>query len=128
MPNMELDTQKFKTSLEEEKALLEKELESIGQRNPSNPKDWEATQGDAVSGGSDRNEGADGIEQYEEHTAILKELETRYNNVILAIKKLDEGKFGICEVSGEKIELDRLEANPAARTCKAHMNDELPSV
>ena len=125
---MELDTSKYKIKLEEEKALLEKELKTIGRINPNNPKDWEPIQGDAKSGGSDRNEGADGIEQYEENTAILKELETRFNNVIRAISKLDEGGFGICEISGEEIELDRLEANPAARTCKAHMNEELPSV
>ena len=125
---MAQDTEKFKTELEEEKTKLEGELESVGRRNPNNPKDWEPTQGDAPSGGADRNEGADGIEQYEEHAAILKQLETRYNNVLLALKKLDEGGFGICEVSGGEIESDRLEANPAARTCKAHMNDELPSV
>ncbi len=125
---MTLDTEKFKKALEAEKETLLKELESIGRRNPSNPADWEATQGDAPSGGSDRNEGADGIEQYEEHTAILKELETRFNNVKRALLKLDEGGFGICEISGKEIELDRLEANPAARTCKAHMNEELPSV
>ena len=32
------------------------------------------------------------------------------------------GTYGTCEVSGEQIEEDRLEADPAARTCKAHMN------
>jgi RNA polymerase-binding transcription factor DksA len=125
---MELDTQKYKTALEEEQKLLESELESIGRRNPSNPEDWEPTQGDAKSGGSDRNEGADGIEQYEEHTAILKELETRYNQVKLALTKIGGKEFGICEVGKEKIEDDRLNANPAARTCKVHMNEDLPSV
>ena len=128
MPNMELDTNKLKAALEEERALLEKELKTVGRRNPNNPKDWEPIQGDATSGGSDRNEGADGIEQYEENTAILKELETRYNNVIRAIAKLDGGGFGICEIGGKEIELDRLEANPAARTCKAHIDEELQSV
>ena len=122
------DVNTYKVALEEEKEKLTGELESIGQRNPSNPADWEATQGDAPSGGADRNEGADGLEQYEEHAAILKELETRFNHVELALKKLDEGGFGICEIGKEEIEEDRLDANPAARTCKLHMNEELPSV
>ena len=87
--------------------------------------DWEAVQGDAETGGADRNESADGIEQYEEHSAILKELETRYNNVKLALSKLDGGTYGICEICNDQIEEDRLDANPAARTCKQHMNESV---
>jgi RNA polymerase-binding transcription factor DksA len=94
----EEDKKKLQTKLEEELKLLESELKSIGRRNPSNPDDWEATQGDAITGGADRNESADGIEQYEEHSAILKELETRYNNVKLALEKISNGNYGICEI------------------------------
>jgi RNA polymerase-binding transcription factor DksA len=119
----EEDKKKLQTKLEEELKLLESELKSIGRRNPSNPDDWEATQGDAITGGADRNESADGIEQYEEHSAILKELETRYNNVKLALEKISNGNYGICEIGGEQIEFDRLNANPAARTCKAHIEE-----
>jgi RNA polymerase-binding transcription factor DksA len=35
---------------------------------------------------------------------------------------MEEGKYGICKVCGEEIEEARLEANPAAETCKAHLN------
>jgi hypothetical protein len=38
------------------------------------------------------------------------------------IKKIDENKYGLCEVCGKEIENDRLEANPSAKTCKEHMN------
>ena len=38
-----------------------------------------------------------------------------------ALEKIEKGTYGICETGGEKIEEDRLEANPSARTCKAHM-------
>jgi RNA polymerase-binding transcription factor DksA len=51
-------------------------------------------------------------------------LEVRYNEIKSALKKIEEsapGAYGLCEVGGEQIEEDRLEANPAARTCKAHM-------
>ena len=34
------------------------------------------------------------------------------------------GTYGSCEISGEAIEVERLEANPAARTCKAHIERE----
>ena len=122
---MEIDTNKFKSLLESELKLLEGELNTVGRRNPDNPSDWEAVQGETNIDTADRNEVADGIEQYEENSGILKELETRYNNVKLALEKIEGGKYGICEISGEEIELDRLEANPAARTSKAHMNEEV---
>ena len=73
---------------------------------------------------ADRNEAADRIEGYEENTAILKELEIRFNNVTIALKKLDDGAYGFCEKSGAPIEIERLRANPAARTCAKHMNEE----
>ncbi|MCA9353454.1 TraR/DksA C4-type zinc finger protein [Candidatus Nomurabacteria bacterium] len=39
-----------------------------------------------------------------------------------ALKRIENGTYGTCSVCGEKIEEDRLGANPAADTCKAHMN------
>jgi RNA polymerase-binding transcription factor DksA len=45
------------------------------------------------------------------------------NDVKGALTKIAEGKFGMCETGGDHpIEADRLAANPAARTCKEHMN------
>jgi len=118
-----IDTEHFKKKLEDEKKLLEEELKSIGRINPSNPADWEARPGDMATFEPDKNDAADRIEQYEENTGILKELEIRYNNVLLALKKMGEGTYGICEIGKKEIEIARLEANPAARTCKQHMEE-----
>jgi DnaK suppressor protein len=65
---------------------------------------------------------ADDLEQYENNKAELDALEVQLNNVKSAIKKIDENKYGLCEVCGKEIENDRLEANPSAKTCKEHMN------
>ena len=116
-----IDTGNMKGRLSEELKTLEEELEKIGRRNPSNPKDWEAEPPVADDVEADPNEAADRIEEYEERTGILKELEARYNNVKLALEKIEKGTYGICEVGGEPIEPERLEANPAARTCEKHM-------
>ncbi|PIR40297.1 MAG: hypothetical protein COV33_00540 [Candidatus Zambryskibacteria bacterium CG10_big_fil_rev_8_21_14_0_10_34_34] len=70
---------------------------------------------------ADSNEVADNIEEFESNTAVLKELEIRYNDVKDALTKIEKNEYGMCEVSGEEIEEERLIANPAARTCKAHM-------
>lgn len=119
-----MDTAKYKKRLEAEKTKLVNELKTVGRINPDNPRDWEPVPGgNSGTLKADRNEAADKIEQFEENSAILKELETRYNNVLLALKKIEDGTFGICEISGKRIEEDRLEANPAARTCKKHLGE-----
>lgn len=116
-----IDTGIFKTKLEKELATLEAELKSVGHKNPNNPKDWEASSGDVDINASDSADIADNIESYESNTAILKPLEIQYNDVKLALEKIKKGTYGICEVGGEEIEKARLEANPAAKTCVAHM-------
>ena len=114
------DTTTYATTLAEEKTRLESELQSLGRRNPSNPNDWEALPPEGERE-SDPNAAADLIEGYEENTAILKDLEIRYNEVLAALARIENGTYGVCIVSGEEIEEDRLNADPAANTCKAHM-------
>ena len=116
-----MDTEYFKEKLEEELLLVEKELNDIGRKNPDNKFDWEAEPADMNVDSADSNETADNIEEYEGNTAVLKELEIRYNDIKNALAKIEKGTYGVCEISGEPIEEERLIANPAARTCKKHM-------
>lgn len=117
----DIDIKYFKNKLEGELVLIEKELNEVGRKNPDNKADWEAEPTDIDVDRADTDETADKIEEFEGNTAVLKELEIRYNDIKTALKKIEEGKYGICEISGEPIERDRMEANPAARTCKKHM-------
>ena len=41
-----------------------------------------------------------------------------------ALKAMEEGTYGICEVCGEDILIERLEALPMARTCIDHANHD----
>lgn len=116
-------TEHFKEALLKEKAQLEGELSSVGRINPANPKDWEATPGEHELE-ADPTDVADTSEAFQENQAILEDLELRYNNVTRALKKIDDGAYGICEISGEPIEHERLQANPAARTCMKHLEDD----
>ncbi|MBI3573655.1 TraR/DksA C4-type zinc finger protein [Candidatus Kaiserbacteria bacterium] len=111
----------LKKRLEEERALLERELSALGVRNPSNPSDWVAAKPVGDEFGADRNDNADIIEEMEDNNAAMNELEGRINLVIRALEKMETGAYGVCEVCGEEIEADRLSANPAAPTCKVHM-------
>lgn len=119
-----MHTEHFKKKLEDEKTLLESELKSIGRVNPDNTKDWEAKPVDLDILPSDENDMADGIEELENNTAVLKQLEIRYNQVKSALVRIETDAYGKCEISGEAIEEERLEANPAARTCIEHKERE----
>ena len=111
----------YKKLLEKELDLVESELKSVGRKNPKTPGDWEATIDDMGTTRADENTTADVIEEYEEHTAILKQLEIRYNEIIKALERIKSGDYGICEIGGEPIKEERLKANPAATTCEEHM-------
>lgn len=115
------DLKYFKDRLLKEKTLLEEELATVGRKDPVNPKDWQATVDDSMVDSADENEVADVLEEFEEHKAILTQLETQLGDVNDALKKIEDGKYGICELSGEPIERERLEANPSARTSVKHM-------
>lgn len=116
----------YKEKLETELKHIEGELKGIGWQNPANPDDWEATekQLDVMTPMADPNESADKIEEYDENRAIVDELEIRYNNIKRALKKIEDGTYGRCEIGGEPIEEARLAANPSARTCTKHMAEE----
>lgn len=116
-----MNTTAYHARLEEEKARLEKELGTIGRRNPSNPNDWEAVPQETGLE-PDPNDRADQMEEYGENSAILKDLEIRYNEVTDAIARIANGSYGTCKVCGKDIEVDRLDADPSADTCKEHID------
>ncbi len=120
-----LDTktlEQLRQMLETEKATLSEKLGNIGIQNPITG-DWQAvpmeTDGDADADYSDQ---ADYIEDFESRAARLGEIEKQYNEVVEALARITSGTYGICEKSSEPIEIDRLMANPTARTAKAYMN------
>ena len=113
----------YKTRLEEMLAALTEELSTIGIHDPKNPADWIAVPTVDDTDDADKNLAADGIEEFDERIAIVADLETRYNNVTAALARIESGTFGICEICKEAIEPERLDANPAARTCIAHREE-----
>lgn len=117
------DTHEFKIKLEEEKAALVTELNDIGLMSADGTT-WAAVPPPVdVGEDSDENDMADRFQSYEERTAKLQTLFARYTDVIDALAKIEKGTgYGICEISGEEIPLDRLRANPAARTTIEHIH------
>ncbi|MFM2424189.1 MAG: hypothetical protein RLZZ70_580 [Candidatus Parcubacteria bacterium] len=106
--------------------LKDRLVEDLGTLAVYNEKtgDWELRlDGDNLFD-ADPNDQGDNAEAAEEQISTLALLETRYRNVVRALEKIANHTYGICEVSGEMIELERLQANPAARTCIHHREDE----
>ena len=52
--------------------------------------------------------------------AIQEDLAKESKDIDAALKNINEGDYGICEVCGEKISIERLQANPTAKTCIKH--------
>lgn len=118
-----LDTTKFKSALEAKLTTITNELSAVAAHNPETD-DWEALPVGTESAEPDENDEADVVEEWNERRATVSVLETDYRNLTRALAKIAGGTYGVCEISGEPIEEARLNANPAARTCIAHREEE----
>lgn len=117
------DTTTFQTELEAQLLAITSELSAIAVHNHETD-DWEALPVGTESSEPDENDEADVVEDWNERRATVSVLETDYRNITRALAKIPAGNYGICEISGEPIEEARLRANPAARTCIAHREEE----
>lgn len=112
----------YKTKLEEEKQLLEDELSALGKIDETG--DWEATPDSEMNNQEVQDEGdiAERAEDYEERSIKLNSLELRLSDIKDALEKIEGNDYGVCENCKKRIERDRLEVNPAAKTCKECMD------
>jgi len=115
-------TEQYKKKLLTEKADLETQLGTIGRRDPAVAGRWEATTGDMQVSPADENEVADKLEELEENTSIVNQLEKQLGEVQSALDRMEKGTYGICETCGEPIEEERLLANPSARISIKHQH------
>ena len=97
--------QKQKTILLKEKNRLERKLKTINK---------------FPSYGDKEEENAMEVEQYEDNLGLKKGTDDQRKQVLKALKNMEKGKYGICEVCKGPIEHERLEAFPAATTCVKH--------
>ncbi len=116
-----LDKEKIKKDLEKEKSDLLGQLKEIGRYN-SDTGEWEAFPEEQDSPESDSNAMADRFEDFESRSSTVNVLTERLQEVEKALKGIKKESFGKCSVCGKEIEIERLRANPAAETCKKHLN------
>lgn len=115
-----LDKKKIKEKLEAERDQLVAQMQDMGKLN-TDTGEWEAIPEEMDAPEADQNDMADRFEEFEERSSMIRTLEPRLKNVLKALKDINKASFGKCEVCGKDIEQARLEANPAATTCKKHL-------
>lgn len=117
-----IDKKKIKEKLEKERDVLLEQMKDFGKLNPETA-EWEAIPEEMDFPESDQNDMADRFEEFESRSSMIRALEPRLNNILKALKGINRESFGKCVVCKKDIEMARLEANPAAQTCKEHLNN-----
>ena len=108
--------EQLRTSLEEQKKSIQKELESFATKDPDLKHNWDTRYPKRED--ADKEESADDAQEYDNALSLEYSLEKRLKDVSLALEKIENnGAYGTCEVCGKKIDEERLMANPSARTC-----------
>jgi len=110
-----LEEQKVKL-LDEKKQLME-ELNRIA-RYDAEDDEWRSLSPEYDQG--DPEDSADATEEaiaLGTNEALVRNLTASIKDVELALKKMDEGKYGYCENCHARIPEDRLRAYPAAQFC-----------
>ena len=117
-----MKTEKYKNKLMEEKTRAEEDIALIAKKDEYG--DWEAVPETEIINQEvpDEADMAERSEDYEERTIKVNSLEKKLDDINEALDKIEKEKYGICEKCGGKIEEDRLEINPSARTCTVCMN------
>lgn len=112
-------TKKLKKKLEKEKKEVEKQLSSFAKKDKKLKGDWDSKypKFNGGAGGEMLEDEAKEVEEYSTRLPLEHSLELRLRDINLALKKIEEGNYGICEKCDKKISKERLKAYPAARTC-----------
>lgn len=112
--------QQLKERLEKERDAVKNELQKFAKEDKKLKGDWDTRfpHFNGETGGSSLEKAADEVEEYEALLPVEFSLEKKLQDINLALKKIKEGKYGICEKCKKPVSLQRLKALPSARTCK----------
>ena len=121
---MALDVKKFRSRLENERTRLLGELEEL----KASAKTDEVRREGSPFG--KREEEATGSFELEKRLALEKRIGEELSEIEHALQKFNEGTYGLCDICGQPIGLERLEALPQANlclSCKAKYKGKLPT-
>ena len=104
--------EELKSNLVSEKEQLEEQLGKFAKKTGEG--EYKTEFPDDL--GDRQDENATEVEEYTDKLALEKSLETQLKDVLDALEKMEAGAYGKDEETGENIDVNRLNAYPAART------------
>ncbi len=110
-PNILAD---IKKALLDEKIELEEDLNRIAKPIDAKKGDYEPTFEEI---GNDREDNTTEVEEYADNLPVELTLEKKLQDIIAALAKIETGSYGVCEKCHQEIAIERLKANPSAKTC-----------
>jgi RNA polymerase-binding protein DksA len=106
--------EELKNQLLKEKEELEKSLGRIARPLDKEEGDYE-TNFDTI--GTDKDDNATEVDQYVGNASVEASLEKNLQEIIEALERIENGTYGKCENCNKEISIERLRANPSAKTC-----------
>jgi RNA polymerase-binding transcription factor DksA len=111
-----IDTAVFRKRLEEERTRL---LHAVGFLEKENPGSVSDELGELAEGGTDNHLGDTAGAMYDRELdeGLEEGAQQTLAEIDAALRRIDDGTYGICEVCGKPIPPERLAAIPWARLC-----------
>lgn len=107
--------EEFKQILLKEKDRLEEELSQFSHRNPKSPTtDFNS---DFPNLGDSEDENAAEVAQFTDNLSLEDELERALRDVESALKRVENGTYGLCNYCKQEIDEKRLAARPTSSSC-----------
>lgn len=111
-----IDTDHFRTRLEEERARLTSAVDYLREENPGS---LEEELGEISAGGVDNHLGDTATATYDRELdeGLGEGAQQTLAAIDAALQRIEAGTYGTCEECGKQITAERLEALPWARLC-----------
>lgn len=112
----DIDTDQYRRRLEDERARLTNAVQFLERENPGSLED---ELGEVSAGGTDNHLGDTATATYDRELdeGLEEGAQQTLADIDDALRKIEEGSYGTCEVCGEPIGAERLSAIPWARLC-----------
>ncbi len=117
MTSSPLNMEKYSVELERMRASLQAELEAL---------QHESANVDQQDGYGVKNHPAEDASELflrQRNLAVANDLQDELADVEQALERIAEGTYGVCQVCGEPINPERLDARPSATFCIRHQRD-----
>lgn len=104
----------MKEKLLAEKQQLEEKLATLGKRGGGEGAKYATTWQEY---GDKEEDNASEVEEYSASLGLGQTFETELQEVNIALQRMEEGKYGVCEACGNQIDEKRLHIRPMSRFC-----------